>query len=167
MIKLTYNPLLKICDSIIRLAYILLFLFSTTIHSQQSDYTVEYLTTKEGLSSNYVTKIISDDLNTKWIATENGISKYNGNDFEIIKPGPLYPQLLNENIETLFRDSNNIIWIGTKSGGLSSINPVNNETKNYNLTIGMASDFNFRIFSTESSICCSSITPRTTASLII
>ena len=147
MIKLTNNPLLKICDSIIRLAYILLFLFSTTIHSQQSDYTVEYLTTKEGLSSNYVTKIISDDLNTKWIATENGISKYNGNDFEIIKPGPLYPQLLNENIETLFRDSNNIIWIGTKSGGLSSINPVNNETKNYNLIIGMSSDFNFRIFS--------------------
>ena len=147
MIKLTNNTILKMCDSIMRLAYTLLFLFSTTIHSQQTNYTVEYLTTKEGLSSNYVTKIISDDLNIKWIATENGISKYNGNDFEIIKPGPLYPQLLNENIETLFRDSDNIIWIGTKSGGISSINPVNNETKSYNSIIGLSNDFNFRIFS--------------------
>lgn len=144
---MTNNSILKMCNSIIRIVHTLLFLFSTIIHSQQTDYTVEYLTTKEGLSSNYVTKIISDDLSIKWIATENGISKYNGNDFEIIKPGPLYPQLLNENIETLFRDSDNIIWIGTKSGGLSSINPVNNETKSYNSIIGMSNDFNFRIFS--------------------
>jgi len=146
MIKMPNNLLLKIYDSIIRLAYSFFFLFSIIIYSQQLDYSVEYLTTKEGLSSNYVTNIITDDLNTKWIATENGISKYNGNNFEIIKPGSLYPQLLNENIETLFKDSRNIIWIGTKSGGLSSINPVNNETKNYNSILGSSKEFNFIIF---------------------
>ena len=112
------------------------------LFSQEQDYRIEYLTTNSGLSSNYVTKIISDQSNFKWIATENGISIYNGNQFEIevIKTKRKFLSgILNENIETLYKDSNNLIWIGTKSGGLSSINPVTFETQNYNSIIGISS----------------------------
>ncbi len=103
MIKMPNNLLLKIYDSIIRLAYSFFFLFSIIIYSQQLDYSVEYLTTKEGLSSNYVTNIITDDLNTKWIATENGISKYNGNNFEIIN---LIKNNINNNDYLMIKGSN-------------------------------------------------------------
>lgn len=118
------------------------------LFSQDKDYRIEYLTTNSGLSSNYVTKIISDQSNLKWIATENGISIYNGNRFEIeiIKTKRKFAGILNENIETLYKDSNNLIWIGTKSGGLSSIDPVTFETKNYNSIIGVSEKNTFRIF---------------------
>ena len=51
-------------------------LISLNVFSQELDYNIEYITTQEGLSSNYVTKVISDQFNFKWFATENGISKY-------------------------------------------------------------------------------------------
>ena len=65
------------------LIYCLLIIIPIFLYSQEKDYRIEYLTTNSGLSSNYVTKIISDQSNLKWIATENGISIYNGNRFEI------------------------------------------------------------------------------------
>ncbi len=107
---------------------------SSLINAQDNDtnYVLEYITTNQGLPHEYVTSIISDDLNVKWIGTENGLTKYNGYNFENIKPGKNYKKLKNENIEVLFKDESNIIWIGTKSGGISSIDVRNNSIKNYN-----------------------------------
>lgn len=109
-------------------------LFFSIIQAQNNDanYVVQYITTNQGLPHDYVTSIISDDLNAKWIGTENGLTKYNGNDFENIKPGKNYKKLKNENIEVLFKNETNIIWIGTKSGGISSLDLRNNTINNYN-----------------------------------
>ena len=101
------------------------FVFMMTsmyLHGQtlSSEHIFEYISTKEGLSHNYVSKIVSDSLNVKWIATENGVTKYDGVNFSSIQPGVNYPALKNENIETLFIDSHNNLWIGTKSGGVSN-----------------------------------------------
>ena len=41
-------------------------LISLNVFSQELDYNIEYITTQEGLSSNYVTKVISDQFNFKW-----------------------------------------------------------------------------------------------------
>ena len=130
--------------------YFLFFtLISLNVFSQELDYNIEYITTQEGLSSNYVTKVISDQFNFKWFATENGISKYNGNNntFEYIKPGEVFNNLFNENIETIFEDRDNIIWIGTKSGGISSLDLVTDEYKNYNPILGISKENAFQIFS--------------------
>ncbi len=115
----------------ILLLHLLLF---SIIQAQNNDanYVLEHITTSQGLPHDYVTSIISDDLNAKWIGTENGLTKYNGYNFEIIKPGKSYKKLKNENIEVLFKDDNNIIWIGTKSGGISSLDVRNNSITNYN-----------------------------------
>jgi signal transduction histidine kinase/DNA-binding response OmpR family regulator/ligand-binding sensor domain-containing protein len=109
-------------------------LLISMINAQNNDanYVLEYITTNQGLPHDYVTSIISDDLNSKWIGTENGLTKYNGYDFENIKPGKNYKKLKNENIEVLFKDDANIIWIGTKSGGISSMDIKNNSIKNFN-----------------------------------
>lgn len=100
--------------------------------NDDSNYVMEYINTSQGLPHDYVTSIISDDLNAKWIGTENGLTKYNGYNFDLIKPGKSYRKLKNENIEVLFKDDNNIIWIGTKSGGISSLDVRNNSITNYN-----------------------------------
>ena len=126
---------------------ILHLLLVSIIYAQDDDanYVMEYITTNQGLPHDYVTSIISDDLNVKWIGTENGLTKYNGYDFENIKPGKSYKKLKNENIEVLFKDEANIIWIGTKSGGISSIDIKNNDIKNYNHLLDTANRNNINV----------------------
>tara|TARA_R110002126_G_scaffold72364_1_gene180917 strand:- start:98291 stop:102307 length:4017 start_codon:yes stop_codon:yes gene_type:complete len=122
-------------------------IFSSVIFSQNNEenYVIDFITTKQGLSHNYVSSTVSDDLNLKWIGTENGITKFNGFDFEYIKPNDKFNELLNENIETLFLDNNSNLWIGTKSGGLSYLDIKNNEIKNYNYLIDLAKEGDLRI----------------------
>jgi signal transduction histidine kinase/DNA-binding response OmpR family regulator/ligand-binding sensor domain-containing protein len=112
----------------------ILFLFCLSFWAQNErpNYIVDFITVKNGLSHNYVTSIVSDQLNMKWIGTENGITKYNGYDFDYIKPGNQFPGLKNENIEVLFTDVDSNIWIGTKSGGLSYFNIKENNIKSFN-----------------------------------
>lgn len=123
-----------------------LLLFSIiSAQNNEANYVMEYITTSQGLSHDYVTSIISDDLNVKWIGTENGLTKYNGFNFENIKPGKNFKKLKNENIEVLFKDDNNIIWIGTKSGGISSFDVTNNTIKNYNHLLSTANRNNINV----------------------
>ncbi len=109
------------------------------------NYVIEYITTHQGLPHDYVTSIISDELNAKWMGTENGLTKYNGYNFENIKPGKSYKKLKNENIEVLFKGYDNIIWIGTKSGGISSLDVRKNTIKNYNHLIDSGNSGNINI----------------------
>jgi signal transduction histidine kinase/ligand-binding sensor domain-containing protein/DNA-binding response OmpR family regulator len=129
--------------------YIILIclLLNLSLFSQDNDinYVVDFITTKQGLSHNYVSSIISDDLNIKWIGTENGITKYNGYDFDYIKPSKEYEGLLNENIEVLFKDRDNNVWIGTKSGGLSYLDIKNNTIKNFNYLIDLEHEVDLRV----------------------
>lgn len=124
-----------------------IFLFITTILSQNNaeNYVINFIGTKEGLSHNYVSNLVSDDLNMKWIGTENGITKFNGYDYEYIKPNEKYPGLLNENIEALFLDNESNLWIGTKSGGISYFDIKNNLIKDYNHLIDIANAGDLRI----------------------
>ncbi|WP_369047973.1 response regulator [Tenacibaculum sp. UWU-22] len=100
--------------------------------NNNSKYLINYISTKEGLPHNYVSQVVSDSLNMKWIASENGLIKYDGNDFTVIKPSAKYPGIKNENIETLFLDKKNNLWIGTKSGGLSRLDIKHNKLENFN-----------------------------------
>jgi signal transduction histidine kinase/ligand-binding sensor domain-containing protein/AraC-like DNA-binding protein len=97
------------------------FLFAQNQPKESEEFVVDFLDVRDGLLSNYVTKTISDGSNLKYFATEGGISRYDGYSFKSYQPNDAYPGLLNENIETLFNDADNNIWIGTKSGGLSML----------------------------------------------
>lgn len=130
-----------------RILIIFSLLLSMSLFAQDNDadYVIEFITTKQGLSHNYVSSIVSDDLNMKWIGTENGITKFNGYDYEYIKPSKPYKKLLNENIETLFIDKESNLWIGTKSGGLSHLDIKNNQVKNFNHLLEAANDGVIRV----------------------
>jgi signal transduction histidine kinase/ligand-binding sensor domain-containing protein/AraC-like DNA-binding protein len=112
---------------------------------QDLNYIIDFISTRQGLSHNYVSGIVSDNLNMKWIGTENGITKFNGFDFEYIKPSEAYPELLNENIEVLFMDKDFNLWIGTKSGGLSYLDIKNNKVRNFNYLIDLSHEGDLRV----------------------
>ena len=96
-------------------------------------YMYEFLDSEQGLSNNYVTGILQDNKGFIWIATESGLTKYNGIDFLVYgnvnndRNGVSY-----DNIETLFKDRNGNIWIGKKVGGISYLEISTNKTLNFN-----------------------------------
>lgn len=100
--------------------------------ANHKEFVTKYLDVRDGLSNNYVSRVINDELGIKWIATEGGLNKYDGLSFSVYTPRNTSSGLLNENIETLYKDSYNKIWIGTKSGGLSRYDPAHNTFKNFN-----------------------------------
>lgn len=78
------------------------------------------ISTEEGLSVGYVTKIIQDVDGFIWIATEMGLNRYDGYEIYIIK-GP-NDVLERENVIELFSDKSGNIWIGTQESGIYSFN---------------------------------------------
>ncbi|WP_179020653.1 hybrid sensor histidine kinase/response regulator transcription factor [Winogradskyella forsetii] len=127
------------------IVFSLLLPLSFYAQENDNDYVVEFITTKQGLSHNYASSIVSDDLNMKWVGTENGITKFNGYDFEYIKPSAEFKGLLNENIEVLFMDKSSNLWIGTKSGGLAFLDVKNNQVKNFNHLIDLENAGDMRV----------------------
>jgi signal transduction histidine kinase/ligand-binding sensor domain-containing protein/DNA-binding response OmpR family regulator len=83
------------------------------------DFFIRHIDISNGLSNNNVTKIVEDQFGRMWFATEGGINRYDSKKIKILRPGDRYKGLRNENIETLFVDRDQNIWVGTKSGGLS------------------------------------------------
>ncbi|HSF55714.1 MAG TPA: two-component regulator propeller domain-containing protein [Algoriphagus sp.] len=132
-----------------------LILLSGPVYSFQGEieeeFSIDVLNVRKGLLSNYVTRVINDEHNTKYFATEGGITKFDGYDFSEYRPGPNYPGLENENIETLFKDRDNLIWIGTKGGGLSVLDPRKNRIKSLNQAFKKFSDSPLRVISINQS----------------
>ncbi len=125
----------------------LLYPFLGFSQNDDTNYVIDIISSREGLSHNYASSIVSDSLNIKWIGTENGITKFDGLNFKYIKPSGAYKNLKNENIEVLFKENANRIWIGTKSGGLSCLNIKQDSISNYNFLINSTNKSNLSVVS--------------------
>ena len=76
-----------------------------------------YISISEGLVFPNVQDVIQDSYGLIWIATENGIQKYDGHRFETFKNIPQKPNsLLNNNVWGLTEDSEHNIWAATDQG---------------------------------------------------
>ncbi|MBP6456290.1 MAG: hypothetical protein KA275_06115, partial [Chitinophagaceae bacterium] len=71
----------------------------------------KHFTVADNLPSNICYKILQDEKNYIWIATEKGIVVFNGYDF---KPLYLKNKLDNLDIWGLYKDSKNRIWLKSK-----------------------------------------------------
>lgn len=110
-------------------AYILSFLFLLSVAGTagaQTTQTISY-TTRDGLPSNSVYKTILDWSGNLWIATENGLAKFDGRTFKIYTTAQGLPD--NE-ITDLFIDSNHTIWVMPFRKTISYYNPVKDRFEN-------------------------------------
>ena len=86
----------------------------------------EHISVEDGLSSPIVYDIIQDTYGFIWIATANGLNKYDGYEITTYYPDPDNPSNPNSvsgnQILDILLDSDGIIWIGTDNG-LNSYNP--------------------------------------------
>ncbi len=85
--------------------------------AQNSNYNFEHLTTDHGLSSNKVEAILQDRDGFYWIATQNGLNRFDGTSFKIFRNNPNDSTSLTHNYCTnLLEDFNGDIWIATYKG---------------------------------------------------
>jgi ligand-binding sensor domain-containing protein/signal transduction histidine kinase/DNA-binding response OmpR family regulator len=77
-------------------------------------------TTENGLSNNIVTAITQDNNGYMWFGTEDGLNRFDGQNFKIYRYHPDNKNsLAGPRVTSLHVDIHNQLWIGTESGGFS------------------------------------------------
>ncbi len=115
---------------------LLLFcVFSQTLYSQSvQKIRFNNIRKSEGLSNNMVNGIIRDNLGFLWIATNDGLCRYDGpNQIEVFRVSDEEggSTLKSSNIRSIYEDSKGNLWIGTRLGGLTKYHRKSNTWRTY------------------------------------
>jgi ligand-binding sensor domain-containing protein/signal transduction histidine kinase len=113
-----------------RFHFIPLFLLSLSVASllagslYAQPFPFQQLTTEVGLSHNVSRKIIQDKQGFIWIATQDGLNRYDGYTFRTYSHDPADPRSLSDNdIYALKESREGRLLIGTAKGGLNLYHP--------------------------------------------
>lgn len=80
----------------------------------------ETLGVEDGLPSSRVYEVVEDRSGFLWIATAEGLARYDGVEFRVWRRDPADPGSLPANdVQTVFVDREDRVWLGTVDGGLS------------------------------------------------
>ncbi len=119
-----------------RLLY-LLFLLPFILVAQPNGPTAkgwQELTISDGLSQGMIYDLKQDAKGFVWVATKDGLNRYDGHNFKVFTHDPYNPFTLSENVCTsLLIDRQHRIWIGTQNKGLNLLDPQTGRF--YHLTI--------------------------------
>ena len=97
-----------------RIILLILFFYSYTTFSQKLIYTG--LSIQDGLPSSHITQILQDDEDYLWIATNNGINRFNGYDVIYFNKTNKLPE---NQIVRIIKDDKGLVWFLGESGSLS------------------------------------------------
>lgn len=104
------------------------------IHSQQL--ALEQLTIDDGLSQGMIFDMLQTRDGFLWIATKDGLNRYDGYNFKTWSHDASNPFSLADNTVTaLFEDSQNRLWIGTKEKDLQLFDRKNDRFYHFQLPI--------------------------------
>ena len=96
------------------------FLFSHTASAQTLFFST--LTTRNGLPSNIINSVVQDQNNFMWIATGNGLSRYDGYHLKVFKNEESPNSIPSNDVICLLVDGDDL-WVGTRRG-LCKINTL-------------------------------------------
>lgn len=92
----------------------------------------DHLTLDDGLSQSNVLSVLQDSDGFMWFATENGLNRYNGYEFEYLRRERGNPNALaSDFIFDIEQDGHGNLWIATNGGGLSKLNRKTGAIKTY------------------------------------
>lgn len=105
------------------LILIILQLLCIPCNAQRPDLYFRQINSRQGLSNNKVNCILQDKRNFIWIGTDDGLNRYDGNNFTVFRNIPGNGQGISGNVITaLYEDSSQVLWVATADGGLSKYN---------------------------------------------
>lgn len=88
----------------------------------------ETLSLEDGLSQNAVLDLMQDRQGYLWVATQDGLNRYDGYAFTVYKNDPDDTNSLSLNsVLKLHEDRSGAIWVGTWGGGLNRLDPQTNQ----------------------------------------
>lgn len=113
----------------------LFFLFLSSMISLASDLEKQLRFSKydykQGLSNNTVFSIVQDENNMLWLATSDGLNRFDGYNFKIYHQQRNKPNsLLSDIVRFLYIDNEKQLWIGSRDG-LSHYNKEKDNFDNY------------------------------------
>ncbi len=83
------------------------------------EYNPTILTRQEGLSSDMIFDILEDSNNLIWIATANGLNRYDGHNVKVYQHQSEANSINANQTKVLLEDHEGNIWVGTNGGGVS------------------------------------------------
>jgi signal transduction histidine kinase/ligand-binding sensor domain-containing protein/CheY-like chemotaxis protein len=111
---------------ICKYCYLIIFFSFFFIQTNAQDGNFKHLNIKDGLSQSWVRCIQQDTLGFMWFGTDNGLDRYDGNNFEIYKHNPSNPNSISSSrVNVLHEDKKGNLWVGTLNG-LNLFNRENN-----------------------------------------
>jgi len=112
--------------------YILFFpaCLSIAANSQQSPFIFYHLTEKDGLSNNAVNCFLKDSRGILWVATFDGLNRFDGSHFFSYKKTKDSNSIINNTVHDLCEDRQGNIW-GATDNGIFRFNPEKNSFSSY------------------------------------
>ena len=116
-----------------KLLFIALYLsINIFAFGQRVDMRFKHITITDGISESCINKIIQDKEGFIWLATHDGLNKYDGYSFKVYKPDAFNKHSLYSNqVKTICEDSKGNLWVGTAGGGLSMFDKKTEEFTTY------------------------------------
>jgi len=115
---------------------IALSFFIPTIFAQNRSLQFENFTIDDGLSNNSINCILQTRDGFLWIATKDGLNRFDGQNFKIFKNDPSNSKSLTENyVMSLLESEDGTFWVGTWGGGLLKFDPLHETFIRYDLPI--------------------------------
>jgi signal transduction histidine kinase/ligand-binding sensor domain-containing protein len=114
--------------------FIFVSLFCLPVFGQKPFINFDRIDNAKGLPSNTINDILKDQRGFVWIATNDGLCRYDApGKFKIYTANDSKQEdgLQSNSIKCLFQDSKHNLWVGTRQGGLSRLNIETNEWKTY------------------------------------
>ncbi|HEX6536485.1 MAG TPA: two-component regulator propeller domain-containing protein [Gemmatimonadaceae bacterium] len=101
------------------------------IAAQQHRLAFERLGTDQGLSNGTVTSIAQGTHGFLWLGTEDGLDRYDGSGFTVLRPVPGDSGSLADGWVTALLASPGGLWIGTRRGGVQRFIPGSERLRHY------------------------------------
>ncbi|WP_374165043.1 two-component regulator propeller domain-containing protein [Arcticibacter sp. MXS-1] len=99
---------------------VLCLIYSLQLSGKKPDLNFTTFTSRDGLSSNTVFAMLKDRLGFLWIATEDGLNRFDGTSFKVYRHISGKPSSLPANhVTSLFEGSDGSLWIGTNGGSVT------------------------------------------------
>jgi signal transduction histidine kinase/ligand-binding sensor domain-containing protein/DNA-binding response OmpR family regulator len=98
------------------LVILLLSLFNLSFSQNTESSQINKYSTEQGLSSNFIYCILQDDKGFMWIATEEGLNKFDGKSFSHFAVNSGRYSLSHNRTQTLLLAPDGNIWAGTSDG---------------------------------------------------
>ena len=100
--------------------------------AEREDIRFEELSLEEGLSQTIVECIAQDQRGFMWFGTEDGLNRYDGYTFTVLRHDPENPNsLVYNHILSLLVDRDGYIWVGTFDSGLDRFDPYSEQFTHY------------------------------------